>query len=316
MQHARLRRFSWATLGVTLAVILWGAYVRVSGSGAGCGKEWPICRGKVIPNMTSLETMIEYAHRASSGFVTALAAIQLIWALRTLAKDHPGRRGAMLSMFFMITEGAVGAAIVLFERVAQDKSAARAAWMSLHLCNTFLLIASLALTAWWMSGRPLPRLRGHGAVGGLVLGGFAGLMLVGVTGALTALGDTLFGAKTLAEGVAADFSPTAHFLQQVRVSHPIAAVLAALYLVYARKGIEAGRGPETKRLSNALAALLVTQLLLGVVNLMLLAPAWMQMVHLLVADLVWITFVIFSATALADRDGRASIPAGAAAARS
>lgn len=315
MAHARLRRFSWATLGVTLAVILWGAYVRVSGSGAGCGKEWPICKGKVIPTMTSLETMIEYAHRASSGFVTALVVIQLVWALRALPREHPGRRGAMASTFFMITEGAVGAAIVLFERVAHDKSAARAAWMSLHLCNTFMLIAALALTAWWIGDRPLPRLRGHGAVGGLVLGGLAGLLIVGVTGALTALGDTLFSAKSLAEGVAADFSPTAHFLQQIRVTHPIAAVLAGLYLLYARKAIEAGRGPETRRLSNALAALIIIQLLLGVVNMMLLAPALMQMIHLLTADLVWITFVIFSATALAER-GRDPIPDGAAPARS
>lgn len=313
MQHARLRRFSWATLGVTLAVILWGAYVRVSGSGAGCGKEWPICKGKLVPTMTSLETLIEYAHRASSGFVTALVVIQLVWILRALPLGHPARRGAVASTFFVITEGAVGAAIVLFERVAHDKSAARAAWMSLHLCNTFLLVASLACTAWWVSGRPMPRLRGHGAVGTLAAGGVIGLLGVGVTGALTALGDTLFGAKTLAEGVAADFSPTAHFLQQIRVSHPIVAVVVGVYLLYARGVIAAGRGAEAQRLATALGALVVGQLGLGVLNFLLMAPAWMQMVHLLVADLVWITFVLLGATALAHGGGAKVVDDAAAA---
>ncbi|MFT3766242.1 MAG: COX15/CtaA family protein [Minicystis sp.] len=312
----RLRRFSWATLGVTLAVILWGAYVRVSGSGAGCGKEWPICKGKLLPTMTSLEMMVEYAHRASSGFVTALVVIQLLWVLRTVPRMHPARKGAIVSTFFIVTEGAVGAAIVLFDRVAQDKSAARAAWMSLHLVNTFLLVASLACTAWWISGRPMPRLRGHGTVGGLVAGGFAGLLAVGVTGALTALGDTLFGAKSIAEGVAADFSPTAHFLQQIRVSHPIVAALVGVYLLYARGAIAARRGPLAQKLSAGLGALVVTQLLLGVVNFMLLAPAWMQMVHLLVADLVWIVFVLLGVTALAERGEEAAIHGAAAPARS
>jgi heme A synthase len=300
MEHARLRRFSWGTLGVTLAVILWGAYVRVSGSGAGCGKEWPICKGKLVPNMTSLETLVEYAHRASSGFVTVLVFLQLLGVLLLLPKQHAARRGAIASTFFVITEGAVGAAIVLFERVAHDKSAARAAWMSLHLCNTFLLVASLACTAWWLSGRPVPRLSGHGWAGVLVAGGVLGLLGVGVTGALTALGDTLFGAKSLAEGVAADFSPTAHFLQQIRVSHPIVAVLVGMYLLYARGAIAAGRGPDAQRLSTLLAVMVIGQLGLGVLNFLLLAPAWMQMVHLLVADLVWITFVLFGATALAE----------------
>ncbi|APR74961.1 Heme A synthase, cytochrome oxidase biogenesis protein Cox15-CtaA [Minicystis rosea] len=309
----RLRRFSWATLGVTLAVILWGAYVRVSGSGAGCGKEWPICRGKLVPTMTSLETLVEYAHRASSGFVTVMVLVQLLWALAVLPRRHPARRGAGVSTFFVMTEGAVGAAIVLFERVAHDKSAARAAWMSLHLVNTFLLIASLACTAWWMTGRRVPRLRGHGTAGLLVGGGFAGLLAVGVTGALTALGDTLFGAKTLAEGVAADFSPTAHFLQQIRVSHPIVAVLVGMYLLYARQGIAAGRGPDAERLSRALGALVITQLLCGVVNFMLMAPAWMQMVHLLVADLVWIAFILLSVTALAEDGAEPAIAGGTAA---
>jgi len=313
MSDTRLRRFSWATLGATVAVVLWGAYVRASGSGAGCGKEWPICKGQLVPSHPSLATMIEYAHRASSGFVMALCAAQLVWVLRALPRGHAARRGAAASMFFMVGEAAVGALLVLFERVAGDKSAARAAWMSLHLVNTFLLIASLACTAWWISGRPMPRLRGRGLAESLALGGVIGLLAVGVTGALTALGDTLFRPESLAEGVAADFAPTAHFLQQIRVLHPIAAVLVSTYLLYARGAIAAGRGPDAARLSRLLAALIVGQILLGTANLMLLAPAWLQMAHLLVADAVWITFVLLAASALAHGGREAEIEGAAAA---
>lgn len=304
MRIERLRAYAWTTLAVTLGVILWGAYVRVSGSGAGCGKEWPICKGKLLPTMTSLEMFVEYAHRASSGVITVMVMVLLAWSLYALPRRHPGRAGALASAFFVLTEGAVGAAIVLFERVARDKSAARAAWMSLHLINTFLLIASIACTAWWISGGAAPRARtrlgGGSGVGGLLAGGVAALLVVGVTGALTALGDTLFGAKTLAEGVAADFSPTAHFLQQIRVLHPIAAVLAAVYLLYARGAVAAAGGPETRRLSTILGALVIGQLGLGAVNLVLLAPGWLQLVHLLVADLVWIAFVLLGAAALGE----------------
>jgi len=312
MKHERLRAYAWTTLAVTLGVILWGAYVRVSGSGAGCGKEWPICKGKLIPSMSSLETLVEYLHRASSGVITVMVLLLLVWTLSALPRRHPARSGAMASAFFVLTEGAVGAAIVLFERVAHDKSAARAAWMSLHLVNTFLLIASIALTAWWISGGAAPRARGQGAVGGLLAGGVAALLLVGVTGALTALGDTLFGARTLAEGVAADFSPTAHFLQQIRVLHPIAAVLAAVYLLYARGLVAAARGPETRRLSRVVAALVVGQLALGTLNLVMLAPGWMQLVHLLVADLVWISFVLLGAAAVGEGGAESASDAGGA----
>jgi heme A synthase len=172
--------------------------------------------------MTSVEMMIEYLHRASSGIVGALALAQLAWVLLATPRRDPARRGAIAGAFFMVTEGAVGAAIVLFERVAGDKSAAHAAWMAVHLVNTFLLIAALACTTWWLSGGAAPRLRWSRAAA-LWTAGAAALLAVGVTGALAALGDTLFGAKSLAEGVAADFSPTAHFLQQLRVLHPVAA---------------------------------------------------------------------------------------------
>jgi heme A synthase len=306
MVNTRFRGFAWATLAFTLAVILWGAYVRASGSGAGCGSHWPTCNGEIFARPKTMQTIVELAHRVTSAAITLVVLVEVVWAFLAYPKGHPVRRGATASMILMLTEGLVGAAIVLFEYVAHDKSVGRAAWMSIHLINTFFLIAALTCTAWWASGGAAIRLRRRGVTLGLVVVGAIGLLAVGVSGAITALGDTLFAAPSLARGIADDLSPAAHFLQKLRVMHPIAAVLVAVFLFYARGPVAAHRAtPAARRLSLGLAALLVTQVLLGVVNLVLLAPVAMQLIHLLVADLVWITFVLLSAEALAGGDARA-----------
>jgi heme A synthase len=304
MTRERFRTFAWATLAVTLAVILWGAYVRASGSGAGCGSHWPTCHGEIVPRAPSVATVIELTHRLTSGLSGVMVLALLVWAFAALPRRHPARAGAAVSMFFMINEGAVGAALVLLEHVALDRSVARAVWISLHLVNTFLLVAALACTAFF-AGRVDP-VGGHGSAG--QAGGYRaaltwlglgalGLLFTGVSGAVTALGDTLFAAPSLARGIADDFSPTAHFLQQLRVVHPVAAMLTAVFLLYARSAIAAGRGAEAERWSRILAGLLVTQLLLGMVNFALRAPVTLQLVHLLVADLVWVAFVLLGAAA-------------------
>ncbi len=301
MINTRFRGFAWGTLAFTLAVILWGAYVRASGSGAGCGSHWPTCNGEILPRPKTMATIVEFAHRVTSGAITVVVLVELVWAFLAFPKGHPVRGGAVASMILILTEGLVGAAIVLFEYVAHDKSVGRAAWMSLHLINTFFLIAALTCTAWWGSGGAAIRVRDRGRTLALIVSGAIGMLAVGVSGAITALGDTLFTASSLARGLADDLSPAAHFLQQLRVIHPIAAVLVALFLFYARGAIAAGSATSAaRRLSFALATLLVAQLLLGLVNLVLLAPVAMQLIHLLFADLVWITFTLLATEALGD----------------
>jgi heme A synthase len=316
MNRERFRTFAWATLGVTLAVILWGAYVRASGSGAGCGSHWPTCNGEIIPRTGAVATLIEYTHRATSGLSGLLVLVELVWAFVAFPRRHPVRAGAVASMILMLNEGAVGAALVLFEHVAYDKSVARAAWTSLHLTNTFLLVAAIACTAHWASAERTPgravKLGGQGLAGVLLAVGAIGLILTGVSGAITALGDTLFTSSSLARGIADDFSPAAHFLQRLRVLHPAAAVLTAVFVLYARGPIAAGRGRAAARFSRALAACVVAQLLLGVVNFALQAPVALQILHLLVADLVWVAFVLLGAEALSTPavTPAASVPGG------
>lgn len=300
MRVETFKKLSWLTLVVTLAVIVWGAFVRASGSGAGCGSHWPTCNGEVIPRAENVKTLIEYTHRVTSGLSLILTVAQLFGAFRAFPARHPVRRAASASMFFMITEAGVGAGLVLFEMVAHNKSAARALWMSAHLINTFFLLASMALTLYFAHERPAPRLRGHGARGLAVSAAAIGLLVVGVAGAVVALGDTLFPSRSLAEGFAADVTPGAHFLVRLRVIHPaIAVVFGGALFVFARAVAMRESDRNVRTLATAVNLAFLLQIGVGAINLGLLAPIPLQLVHLVVADLYWIAAVLFFAAVLA-----------------
>ena len=302
MNDARSTRraawFAWLTLAYTLGVILWGAYVRASGSGAGCGDHWPLCNGVVIPREASVATLIEYSHRLTSGLALILVVVLLAWVWRTCAPGHPARLAAVFGVVFMLLEAAIGAGIVLFQYVADNESMARALWMAVHLANTFILIGWITLTAWWLSGgAPVSAGERRGTVWALAAAAI-GLLLVGSSGAVAALGDTLFPDGSLAEALAADLSPTSHLLIRLRILHPTFAVLTAVGLIFGARRLTRQAGEPAVRFARIVAILSGVQLFLGVLNVVLLAPVWMQLVHLFVADLIWIAFVLMGAAAL------------------
>jgi heme A synthase len=293
--------YAWVVLGFNLLVVLWGAYVRASGSGAGCGSHWPLCNGEVMPRAHATETLIELTHRTTSGLALLLVFGLAVWAFRSFPRKHPARLGAVLSVFFIITEALIGAGLVLFGFVADNDSIGRAAYLSIHLVNTFLLLAALALTAWWASGGSALRIRERGTLSLILGAGLVGTLLLGVSGAVTALGDTLFPGGSLSSGLRDDFSPTAHILIRLRVLHPTIAVLVSVLLIYAARFAAAKRpGLTTKRLAWALMLMVLVELCAGLVNLILLAPIPMQIVHLLLADLLWISLVLLMAAALGE----------------
>src|SRR5262249_10390101 len=192
-----------------LLVVLWGAYVRASGSGAGCGSHWPLCNGVVVPRAPALATVIELTHRLTSGVALMLVAGLVVGAWRTLPRWHLVRRAAALSALFLVTEALIGAGLVLLEYVAHDMRIARGFWVAGHLANTFFLIASLALTAWWSDEARARPVRVRGATGGLLSGALFGMLVLGVRGAVTALGDTPFPVAGPAPGRAETFSQSA-----------------------------------------------------------------------------------------------------------
>jgi heme A synthase len=299
MKLDRFAKYAWFALTFNLLVIVWGAYVRASGSGAGCGSHWPLCNGEVIPGSPTIKTIVEFSHRLSSGLALLLVAGALVWALRAYAPKHRLRRYAAAAMVFMLMEAAIGAGLVLFEMVAENKSIARALWVSAHLVNTFLLVGTLALMAWTATTGGRLNVRGQGSINRVFAAAIVATLILGVSGAVSALGATLFPVTSLAGGLRQDLSPTAHILERLRIFHPLIAIgvggLLILTSFFARS-----RRPdnEVKRWSSALIALVLVQLSAGAFNMLLHAPVWLQLVHLLLSDLVWVALVLLGCAAL------------------
>jgi cytochrome c oxidase assembly protein subunit 15 len=295
-----VQRASYAVLGLTLLVIVWGAFVRASGSGAGCGSHWPMCNGEVVPRAPSVETAIELTHRVTSALDGVAVLALAIAAFVARPRKHPFRRWAVASLIFIVIEGAIGAALVKLELVGENASAARAGVIALHLVNTFLLVGAQTMTALTAPREPRRMtLRENGTPAWIVGLALLGTLLVGVTGAITALGDTLFPARTLAEGLEQDVAIGAHFLIRLRVWHPVIAVIVGLFTVAGAAIVATVRpDPIVKRAALLVAILFVGQIAGGFVNLLLLAPTWMQLVHLLMADVVWIALIALGARAL------------------
>lgn len=298
--RASFHRFSLLVLAATLAVILWGAYVRASGSGAGCGSHWPTCNGEIIPRSPSEKTVVEFTHRLTSGVAFLLVAVQLAWAFRSYPRGHGVRRAAIAGFFLMITEAIVGAGLVIFEMVAGNSSTARGFWMAAHLMNTFALLSALGLCVWRSRSltdvEPSPARPFPASFRVLLGAALAAILLVATAGAIVALGDTLFPAPTLAAGLAQDLSPTAHLFVRLRIVHPVLAVLASVYLLVLLAAV-ASRDPAgpLRRQAMLAAALVLAQLGLGFLNFALLAPIPLQILHLLLADLLWLSLVMLAA---------------------
>lgn len=292
-----LAKYAWGVLAYNLLVIMWGAFVRATGSGAGCGRHWPVCNGEVIPRAESIETVIEFSHRVTSGLALLSVVILLIWSYRLYAAGSPVRRGALASIVLMIVEALLGAGLVLFELTADNATVARAAAMALHLINTFLLLGAITLTAWWASGgRDIRLSEAPLRVRWALLFAFLGTMILGASGAVTALGDTLI----LTAGMSPADSPLLATLVELRILHPAIGVLvgALIWLAF-QAAKQAYSHVGMNRTGYALMAVYAAQILLGGANVLLKAPVWIQMVHLLLADLIWILLVILAAQRLA-----------------
>jgi len=285
---ANLVRYAWAVLVFNVVVIVLGALVRATGSGAGCGRSWPTCKGRVIPELDGA-TAVEFTHRAFSGIALILVFVLAALVWRNTDKGHPARVGAGLSAVAIVGEALIGAMIVLAEWVADDVSLARAVSVPLHLVNTLFLLAALALTIFWLSGGERLDFSRDRTVSLYVIAGGVALVLIAASGAVTALADTLF-----PKAGAAMPAGEEHFLTQLRIVHPVLAVAASLlgWVAASRSGL--GRDRATTWLPVLVGLMLMT----GLVNVALGVPVWMQLVHLVLADALWVAFVFVSARAL------------------
>ena len=289
-----LPRFAWLVLVYNVAVVLWGAVVRATSSGAGCGDHWPLCNGVVVQTHPQLATLIEFAHRMMSGVTVIAILILLVWIFRKTVAGHLARITVVAATLLIFNEALLGALLVLLRLTADNHSPARAVYLTMHLANTLLLLGALALSADFLSaGEASNRHTVRFTQLPLTLTGLASILLVGMTGTLAALSDTLFPASSFASALALDFSSTANWLERLRLLHPVSAAVAGLFICWLLlRGI---RRPADRRLTIGVLVLLALQCALGVADVVLLAPLWLQITHLLGADLLWIALVVLAA---------------------
>ncbi len=292
-----LRRFAWGVLVYFIAVILWGTLVRATGSGAGCGNHWPLCNGTVMQHSASVNTMIEFTHRITSGISLFSVVGLLWWTYAGTVRGHLARAAAVASVVFTVIEAMLGAFLVKLGLTAQSQSPLRPAYLALHLTNTLLLLAALTLTAHLLSRRKgflsggIRLVAPFGAIATVVV-----VMIVGVTGSLAALGDTLFPATSLGSALAQDFSATSGWLVRWRWTHPTVAFFASVFLIWLLvRAAQRSTAWDNRRLSALVLLLLATVYTLGVLDVVLLAPLWVQVAHLLAADSLWAALVVLTA---------------------
>ncbi|MCY7348178.1 MAG: COX15/CtaA family protein [Pyrinomonadaceae bacterium] len=308
LKLTRMAKYAWFVLAYNLLVIIWGVFLRASKSGDGCGQHWLTCHGEVIPSAPQLKTVIEFSHRMTSALDGLIVIGLLGWAFLLWKSAKSGKNSRVLKMalgsfLFIIVEGALGAGLVLTGNTAETLTAARPFWMAGHLITTLILLAFLSLTAWFASGGKPFSFRAQPKIS-LFLGlAVLGILFVGMSGSVAALSSMIFPSETLAEGIAKDFSATSHILLRLRVSHPILSISVGVYLIFLAGWLK-GKFVEVSQVSrwaNTLSLLVLIQFASGAITLLTLAPIVMQIVHLFLANAVWISFILMSASVLAER---------------
>ncbi len=308
LKLSKFAKYAWFVLAYNIVVILWGVFLRASKSGDGCGQHWLTCNGEVIPAAPQLKTIIEFSHRVTSSLAGLFILILLVWALVNWFSGKSERKGFLLasvvaSFIFVVFEGLLGAGLVLTGNTAETLTFARPFWMAAHLINTLILLMFLTLTAWFASGGKRLDFGAKPKTLALLSVGVLGMFLIGTTGSIAALSSMIFSSQTLAEGVAKDFSETSHILLRLRILHPISSIAVGVFLLFLADWLRS-KAPENfsvNRWANVLSGLVLAQFVWGAMTLLTLAPIVMQLGHLLLADLVWIAFILLSANVLTEK---------------
>jgi heme A synthase len=309
LKLSKFARYAWFTLGYNVLVILWGVFLRASKSGDGCGQHWLTCNGEVLPSAPEMKTVIEFSHRITSALDGLVVLILVVWAFLLWYFDKSERKKRVLkaaigAFLFVVIEGLIGAGLVLTGNTAETLTPSRPLWMAGHLINTLILLAFLTLTAWFASGGRCLNFKVEPKVLLFLSLATFGVLLIGMSGSVAALSSMIFPSATLTEGITKDFSATSHALLRLRPSHPILSVTVGVFLIFLAGWFKSktNGNVSVRRWANALSILILIQFAWGAFTLLTLAPIVMQLVHLLLADAVWIAFVLLSANVLAERN--------------
>ena len=280
--------FNLSRTGLILSIIsiIAGAVVRATGSGDGCGSSWPSCNGRVIPSLNSASEQIEFSHRAISGL---LLIVTVVIFIKSFNDSVPSLQKKVINYltFFVLLEAFIGAVIVLYEWVGMNSSIPRIAAVPLHLVNTFGLLAMYTVLFKLVQN---PKIK----ISSLIDRNFKIItflfVLTGATGSIAALADVLFPSESFVAGIVEDFDSTSELLTRLRVLHPIASTVLSIMLFNESKRLEIKFNLKT----NQIKILVISGVTLGVLNVFININIFLSVVHLLVADLLWITYIYIS----------------------
>lgn len=294
----RFVKFVWFVMAYNLAAIAWGAFVRATFSGDGCGSHWPTCGGQIIPDADSLKKMVEFSHRVSTGMIVPMTVMMVVWSRFAFTAGHQARKASLLAFGMTLFEALIGAGLVLFHLTDRNNSVARAGVMSVHVVSTFVLLSCIAVAAIAASTGRKIEFKGQGAALWLLAPAFIGVAVLGVSGAVSALGHTLAPTKDV---IAAAANVNSFWMVRLQPMHPYLACAIGLYVVLVA-GLFVHLRPDRNVTvaALALACAYAAELGLGLVNIQLNAPVWLQMTHLVAADAVMVSLVLMSAYALAE----------------
>ena len=279
---------SYARLGLFLSIvsILAGAFVRATGSGDGCGATWPTCKGRIIPGLTDTSELIEFSHRSVSGFLLIVTLI-IFSKTRKLHKASLVKSVTNYLTFFVIFEAIIGAVIVLFEWVGLNSSLPRIIAVPIHLVNTFGLLGSYAIL-YKILEDDIQEIKSIFNKNFILISFL--FLLSGATGSITALADVLFPSASFIEGFLADFDKTSEVLTRLRILHPIISTILSIVLYLYSTRINKKYGVNVKLLKT----FIIIAVSLGVLNVLSNIVLPLSILHLAIADFLWISYIYVS----------------------
>ncbi len=282
----KVESYAKAGLLLSIASILAGAFVRATGSGDGCGATWPTCKGKIIPALSDTSELIEFSHRSVSGVLLVVTLI-IFAKTRKFQKDSLVRIVTNYLTFFVIFEALIGAVIVIFEWVGLNSSLPRIIAVPIHLVNTFGLLGSYAIL-YKILQDDLQNIKNMFNKNFLLISSL--FLLSGATGSITALADVLFPSASFVEGFLADFDRTSEVLTRLRILHPIISSILSIVLYVYATGIRKKYNVSVKPLQ----ILILIAVFLGVINVLSNIVLPLSILHLAIADFLWISYIYVS----------------------
>ena len=282
----KVESYAKAGLLLSIASILAGAFVRATGSGDGCGATWPTCKGKIIPALSDTSELIEFSHRSVSGVLLVVTLI-IVAKTRKFQKESLVRTVTNYLTFFVIFEALIGAVIVIFEWVGLNSSLPRIIAVPIHLVNTFGLLGSYAIL-YKILQDDLQNIKNMFNKNFLLISSL--FLLSGATGSITALADVLFPSASFVEGFLADFDRTSEVLTRLRILHPIISSTLSIVLYVYATGIRKKYNVSVKPLQ----ILILIAVFLGVINVLSNIVLPLSILHLAIADFLWISYIYVS----------------------